>query len=438
MTTTAYQYQFKGFGDAELISDGRENQFSQPGCTRITPDKLTDRFNLSPETKDLLGQVALYGGSVLAARARSLLETAAPLQDILGDMLWQLGYIQDANGWAVNVQSRAQADNIAQEILRQNPNGSLCSFVAAIKARRAVRIPGKSCQETEAAIAMGAYQAREAWAARAVLAVDSGQPPPPPPVPPSPKELDFGDGLTSRHLEALVDLIVSAPEAERASLLLDTVTLLAGWLLRKGQAVGPDGRIIVGVKTPDEAGKIVAGWINDEVARQKIEADEAEAPVSSQQPEDEGSGSAVSDIEEPPQDVIIAEEGVPEIKAAQTAPSERPSQESKPGQTIETASAHCSVREQKVRQSSNGKQCALTYRSKLKNAIAHCLRQQPHASNRDICNWLDEKWETDLPPEWDKKRNRSFASAYEDPAIRAKIDPRISEVRADMRKRELL
>jgi hypothetical protein len=252
VTPTNYQYEFKGFGDAEPINGG---QLDKILCSRA------EKYQLAPEIRNLLGQVALYGRGLLAEKAFGLLEAAAALRDILGDMLWQLGYIQDANGWSINIQSRAQADNIAQEILRQNPQGRLCSFVAAIKARRAVRVPGQSSDVTQAVMALSAYNAQEAWAANAVRARERGEPMPSPPVPPGPKGLDFGNGLASKHLEGLTDLIVSAPEAEQATLQLHTVELLAGWLLRKGQAVGPDGRIIVGVRTPEEASKIVAGWM---------------------------------------------------------------------------------------------------------------------------------------------------------------------------------
>jgi hypothetical protein len=318
VTPTDYQYEFKGFGDAEPINGGRWDKILCPTDTWIKLETLAEKCQLAPEMRNLLGQVALYGRGLLAEKATSLLEAAAPLRDILGDMLWHLGYIQDANGWSVNIQSRAQADNIAQEILRQNPQGRLCSFVAAMKARRAVRVPGQSSEVTQAVMAISAYNARAAWAANAVRARERGEPLPPPPVPPSSKGLDFGNGLALKDLEGLADLIVSAPEAERATLQLHTVELLAGWLLRKGQAVGPDGRIIVGVRTPEEASKIVAGWINDEFARQKsIESDETEAPVSSQEPEYEGPRSAhLSDIEEAPQFVVIPEKDIlePEVR----------------------------------------------------------------------------------------------------------------------------
>jgi hypothetical protein len=81
--------------------------------------------------------------------------------------------------------------------------------------------------------------------------------------------VDFGYGLTSKQLDGLACLIKSALEAERAVLQLHIVDLLARWLLRKGQAVSPDGRIVVGIGTLAEARKVVAGWLSDELARRK-------------------------------------------------------------------------------------------------------------------------------------------------------------------------
>jgi hypothetical protein len=70
--------------------------------------------------------------------------------------------------------------------------------------------------------------------------------------------LDFGISLTSRHLRVFADLIDKAPEEDRAALQLQALDLLARWLLKKSQAVGPDGRIVVGVKSWEKAKKIVA------------------------------------------------------------------------------------------------------------------------------------------------------------------------------------
>jgi hypothetical protein len=81
--------------------------------------------------------------------------------------------------------------------------------------------------------------------------------------------VDFGHSLTSKHLQVLANLIDNAPEHDRATFALHTIDLLARWLLRKRQALGPDGRIVVGVKSWEKAKKIVAAWISDEFVRKK-------------------------------------------------------------------------------------------------------------------------------------------------------------------------
>lgn len=83
------------------------------------------------------------------------------------------------------------------------------------------------------------------------------------------RAVDFGHSLTSKHLQVLANLIDDAPEHDRATLVLHTIDLLARWLLRKRQVLGPDGRIVVGVKSWEKAKKIVAAWISDEFVRQK-------------------------------------------------------------------------------------------------------------------------------------------------------------------------
>src|SRR5271157_5449835 len=77
--------------------------------------------------------------------------------------------------------------------------------------------------------------------------------------------VDFGHSLTSKHLQVFANLIDEAPEQDQTALQLQTVDLLGRWLLRKRQAVGPDGRIVVGVRSLRQAKKIVAVWISDDL-----------------------------------------------------------------------------------------------------------------------------------------------------------------------------
>ena len=94
------------------------------------------------------------------------------------------------------------------------------------------------------------------------------------------RAVDFGDGLSSKQLDAITNLLLSTLDADRATLHLDVVDLVARWLLRKRRAVGPDGGTIVWVRTLEEAKKIVAGWIKDKIAHWKdITSRETEAAV---------------------------------------------------------------------------------------------------------------------------------------------------------------
>jgi hypothetical protein len=78
------------------------------------------------------------------------------------------------------------------------------------------------------------------------------------------------------------------------------------------------------------------------------------------------------------------------------------------------------------------------YRSPLKKAIALRLSQDPDATDLQICRSLDAEGEVDLPPKWNLKSDRSFATAYKNQIIRRTIESMISKVRGDMRRRGLL
>jgi hypothetical protein len=81
---------------------------------------------------------------------------------------------------------------------------------------------------------------------------------------------------------------------------------------------------------------------------------------------------------------------------------------------------------------------SLNYRSALKRAIALGLTKERNASDREICEWLDEEGAADLPAGWTKNHDRSFLSAYLDPEQKHKIKSAITRVRRDMRRSELL
>jgi len=74
------------------------------------------------------------------------------------------------------------------------------------------------------------------------------------------------------------------------------------------------------------------------------------------------------------------------------------------------------------------------YQSEVKIAVSRRLSSDNDASDRELCNWLDEKGEAELPSSWAKRGNRSFADAYADNTVKVKMESRFSEVRRDMRK----
>jgi hypothetical protein len=84
-------------------------------------------------------------------------------------------------------------------------------------------------------------------------------------------------------------------------------------------------------------------------------------------------------------------------------------------------------------------QGSLKYRSVLKRSILVALTRDPHASDLEICGWLDEEGAGELPANWASASNdRSFETAYKDPRQRPKIHVTISKIRGDMRKNGLL
>ena len=78
------------------------------------------------------------------------------------------------------------------------------------------------------------------------------------------------------------------------------------------------------------------------------------------------------------------------------------------------------------------------YRSSIKKVIAFRLSQDPDANDQQLCRWIDAEGAVELPPKWNKKGDRSFATAYKDKTIRRSIESMFSKVRADMRRRGLL
>ncbi len=81
---------------------------------------------------------------------------------------------------------------------------------------------------------------------------------------------------------------------------------------------------------------------------------------------------------------------------------------------------------------------ARKYRSPLKRAIRLRLTQQPNATDRRVCGWLDDEGAEEVPTAWVKNGDRTFLTVYEDPSRKHKIESMINKVRGDMRSQGLL
>jgi broad specificity phosphatase PhoE len=250
--------------------------------------KLADMAHASPETKAFFQELAQWGGGLLGAKAGAVLEAMPPAarESALTDLLWKRGYVEDNNGQPIHIETRPQAQSVAREMIRQNPKGAIGSLVETMQAKRAAG--GVNARESmgvappappqpllpgsvdEAAATMASANERAARAARQ----SAGIPEPAPPPPPAP---DLGPGITQANVDGLVGLIKTSTEAERPQMVLHAHELLAKWALSRGTGVGPDGKVFT-VKDPEQAGKLAAGWINDEVANQdKIAVEQQKA-----------------------------------------------------------------------------------------------------------------------------------------------------------------
>jgi hypothetical protein len=77
--------------------------------------------------------------------------------------------------------------------------------------------------------------------------------------------------LTPDMISATAGAIRALPEEQRGEGLLQLHQEVSEWLANQSRVIGPDGKIAY-AKTPDQATKIAAGWINDEIDRQDKEA----------------------------------------------------------------------------------------------------------------------------------------------------------------------
>ena len=72
---------------------------------------------------------------------------------------------------------------------------------------------------------------------------------------------------------------------------------------------------------------------------------------------------------------------------------------------------------------------AIRFRSKLSIAIGQAIIAKPNATAQEICEWIDDEAQTELPTEKWPGCNGCLVSAYRVPALRKRLDVAISKVR---------
>jgi len=91
--------------------------------------KLSEAFGASPEVQDLVEQAGQIAGAFAGGAAFSGLKGLANPENALTDLLWKRGYIQDNNGHPIYITSQTEARAVAAELIKQNPQGIISSYL---------------------------------------------------------------------------------------------------------------------------------------------------------------------------------------------------------------------------------------------------------------------------------------------------------------------
>lgn len=106
--------------------------------------KIAQVVKASPDTQELMEQVGQLVGGMAGGVAHAGLRAATSPEDALSDLLWKRGHIQDANGQPIKISSQAEARTVAQEMIRQNPQGIVGSLrTRSQMARAAENVPAR-------------------------------------------------------------------------------------------------------------------------------------------------------------------------------------------------------------------------------------------------------------------------------------------------------
>jgi broad specificity phosphatase PhoE len=232
--------------------------------------KLADAVKTSPETKELLQQVGGLAGSIAGGGIYGGARAAVDPTDALADLLWKRGYIQDNQGRPIHIGSQSEAMAVAQEMIKQNPQG----FVESIRNGYSWR---KAAQNIPARQNMGVAEP-----AGMPLGLPGEVPPAAaaqPPQTPAPPPVEPMHSITAEEIAEVGDKIAKLPVEDRPQATLAAHTSLSAELLKQGKLITPDGKLQI-ISNQKQAESLAQKLINEEIGRQDAQAKQsAKEPV---------------------------------------------------------------------------------------------------------------------------------------------------------------
>src|SRR5208282_539932 len=106
--------------------------------------KLAEALHASSDVQDLAEQAGQIAGAFAGGGAYGGLKHLANPEEALADLLWKRGYIQDNSGSPIYITSQTEARAVAQEIIKQNPQSIIGSYIAKQRAQyAAANVPAR-------------------------------------------------------------------------------------------------------------------------------------------------------------------------------------------------------------------------------------------------------------------------------------------------------
>lgn len=216
---------------------------------------VADKFNLTPEAKELLQTTAFFLPSV----AGSALTVAGFKGGVGVDAEGNAGAGVSSPGGTVRAGVRATPDAYQGRV----QVGSTKFGVDIPRAQQPPSAAQISAGNTASAAADAVAQ-QEAVSKAASDMVNGV--PPPPKGPPPPPGMDKGV-LTPKVVQSMARVIASAPAEMQGQMALEAHQNLTKWIAKTGKFIGPDGKLQI-ADTPGKAATLAQTIINDEVDRQ--------------------------------------------------------------------------------------------------------------------------------------------------------------------------